>query len=120
MSSIAPAAMELSLLSGDFMEWTALDRDKPLRQGEEAGMIEDETGQTPHQTEMAAAEATGSEHFHGETEQERQFREAAERAEKERMAREAAEQAEKEWHPAQPVTQIDFTALQQDPLHQKT
>ena len=129
ISSIAPAAMELSSLSGDVVEWTALDRDEPLRQGEEAGMIEDETGQTPHQTEMAAAEATGSEHSHGEieqetdaeqTEQERLFREAAERAEQERMAREAAEQAEQERHPARPVTQIDFTALQQDSLHQKT
>lgn len=129
MSSIAPAAMELSSLSGDVVEWTALDRDEPLPQGEEAGMIEDETGQTPHQTEMAAAEAADSEHFHGEieqeadteqTEQERLFREAAERAEQERMAREAAEQAEQERHPARPVTQIDFTALQQDPLHQKT
>lgn len=36
------------------------------------------------------------------------------------MTREAAEQAEEEWHPARPVTQIDLTALQRDPLHQKT
>ena len=36
------------------------------------------------------------------------------------MARDAGEQAEQERHPARTVTQIDFIAPQQDPLHQKT
>ena len=84
--------MELSLLSEDVVESTALDRDESLPQGEEARMIEDETEQTPHQTEMAAAEAADSEHFHGEIEQEAD----TEQTEQEQLFREAAERAEQE------------------------
>lgn len=53
-------------------------------------------------------------YFHGEIEQEAD----AEKAGQERLFRETAEQNEQERHPTRPVTQIDFTALQQDPLHQ--
>lgn len=138
--SVTPAAMELSSLSGDIEEWAALDQYEPRPQGEEAGIEEDtgrtqlemqsdDSGQTPRQTEMAAAEAADfkqlhlegrttternqtQNYFHGEIEQEAD----AEKAEQERMARETAERAEQERHPTRPVTQIDFTALQQDPL----